>query len=87
MTDRFAHVAASIDGPASHAFAVTPDDNTDFEETTRALYCGAGGDIALRMLSGSDVTLVNVPEGSVVPVRAVRVLATGTSATLIVGLV
>lgn len=87
MTDRFAHTMPSIDGPAMHAFTITPDDNNDLEEVTRGLYCGAGGDIALRMQSGAEITFSNVAEGSFLPVRAARVLATGTSATSIVGLV
>ncbi|MCO6185531.1 hypothetical protein [Rhizobium sp. L1K21] len=87
MTDRFAHTAPSIDGPAAHAFSVTPDDNTDLEEVTRGLYCGTAGDIALRMQSGAEVVFTNVAEGSFLPVRASRILATGTTAAAIVGLV
>ena len=87
MTDRFANSAPAIDGPASHAFAVTPSDDTDLEETTRALYCGEAGDVTLWTLSGAEVTFVNVSEGSFLPVRASRILSTGTTASSILGLV
>ncbi len=66
---------------------ITPSDTTDLPETTRALYVGAGGALALRLASGASVTLTNVPPGSLLPLRCDRVLATGTSAGSLVGLV
>ena len=87
MSDRFSSHGAGLESPASHAFAVTPSDASDLAETTRALYVGATGDIALVMKSGAAVTLTNVLAGSVLAVRAARVMATGTTAQDIVGLV
>jgi hypothetical protein len=86
MTDRFATNATSANGPATHAFAITPDDANDISEPTRGLYTGTGGDIALVMLSGASLTLTEVTPGIVLPLRVTRVLATGTTATALAGL-
>lgn len=87
MTDRFAHTADSLSSPATHAFSITPADNANLPETTRALYVGGGGTLALRLQSGAEVTLAGVGQGTLLPLRADRVLATGTTASAIVGLV
>lgn len=87
MVDRFANTQPSLSGPASSGFSITPNDTTDLAETVRALYVGGGGNLSVTMLSGEVVTLVNVFAGSILPLRAVRVRATGTTATDIVGLV
>lgn len=86
MTDRFASNAAAANGPATHAFAITPDDTNDISEPPRGLYTGTGGTIALIALSGASVTFSEVPAGIVLPLRVIRVLATGTTATALVGL-
>ena len=86
MTDRFEAHAAGLDAPASHGFAVTPHDSTLLVETTRALYVGSAGHVALVLASGASVTLANVAGGTVLPVRAVQVRATGTTASNLVAL-
>lgn len=87
MPDRFSSNAPSLTSPATHAFAVTPNDGLDLPEATRALYVGAGGALALRLVSGQSVTFTGLAGGSILPVRADRVLATGTTASAILGLV
>lgn len=87
MPDRFQYSTPSLSGPAAHAFAVTPNDSTDISETTRALYIGTAGSIAAVMASGASVTFGSVTSGTVLPVRVTRVLATGTTASAILGLV
>lgn len=86
MPDRFQYSTPSLSGPAAHAFAVTPSDSTDVAETTRALYVGIGGAVAAVMASGASVTFGAVASGTVLPVRVTRVLATGTTASAILGL-
>lgn len=86
MKDKFATRAPSFNAPASHGFAVTAHDTADLPEITRALYIGGTGDIAVTLASGASVTFENVAAGTLLPVRAARVLETGTSATAIVGL-
>lgn len=87
MTDRFANVQPSLSGPASSGFAITPADATDLAEATRCLYVGSGGNIAVVMVSGATLTLKGIGDGTLLPLRVKRVLATGTSAAEIVGLV
>lgn len=67
----------SVMAPATQAVAVTPSDATVLT-TTRALWVGTGGDVAVTMLSGDAVTFANVPSGSLLPIRVTKVLATGT---------
>ncbi|GHA25404.1 hypothetical protein GCM10007989_21340 [Devosia pacifica] len=87
MKDRFQFRTPSLEGPASDAFAITPDDAADLPEATRALYVGRTGDIALLTISGTSASFIGVPAGSILPIRASRVFATGTDAGDLVGLV
>lgn len=70
---------------AVDAFAITKDDDTDLASVPRALWVGTGGDVALTFPSG-NVTLTNVPDGTLLPVRPIRVLE-ATTASEIIGLV
>ena len=67
------------------AVAVTPHD-TNAIPTTLALYVGGAGGLKVDMAGGGTVTFAAVPAGSVLPIQAVRVYATGTAATNIVAL-
>lgn len=86
MTDHFSSLHPSLSGPAATGFGVIPDDDVDLPETTRGLYLGSGGDLAVVMLSGTSLVLTNVPGGAILPLRVTRVLETGTTAAGIVGL-
>jgi hypothetical protein len=87
MQDRFQYHASALEGPATHAFAVTPHDTNDLPETTRAIFVGGTGSVCLVLVSGAEITLANVASSSIIPVRATRLKATGTTATQIVGMV
>ncbi|TPW27832.1 hypothetical protein FJU08_19075 [Martelella alba] len=87
MTDRFATRDFSLTSPAYDGFAITPSDSTGLSETTRALYIGGGGDVTLIMASGNNLTFTGLNAGTILPVRVKQVLATGTTATTILGLV
>lgn len=84
MADEFQAQSTLLDSPARDAFAITPDNNTDLDAVTRAVYVGGEGDLAVIMYSGAEVTLAGAV--GVVPVCVRRVKATGTTATGIVGL-
>lgn len=86
MQDNFSGRNAGLESPATRGFAITPEDGVDLQETTRGLYVGTGGDLALVLASGDAVTLANVGAGTILPVRALGVKATGTTAAQIVGL-
>lgn len=86
MPDVFSDYRPALDSPCNFAAAVTPDDNTDLTTSSRALWVGGGGAIALVTAGGSTVTIAAVPAGSLVPLRVARVKATGTTATSIIAL-
>lgn len=71
---------------ASYAAAVTPSDVTVFESSTRGLYVGGTGDLAVTMEGGAVVTFVSVLAGSILPLRCTKVMSTNTTATAIVAL-
>jgi hypothetical protein len=91
MADTFQNYPASLEAPARNAFVVSED--TALDPTPRALYVGTGGTIVVNMLDGAQVVFVNVPDGSILPVRAESVASatddtlTSTTAADIVGLV
>jgi hypothetical protein len=87
MSDRFSSHAPSLTGPASSGFAIAPDDTLLLAETTRALFVGSGGSLRVEMASGAVLTFEAVADGAILPLRIVRVLATGTTAANIIGLV
>jgi len=87
MPDRFHTLSPGLDAPASHGFAVTPHDSNDWSEVTRALYVGGAGALAVVLASGASVTLSGIAGGTILPLRLRQVKATGTTATLLVGLV
>ncbi len=74
--------------PASYAEAVTPADDADLGAVSRAIYVGGAGDVEVYMLGapGTAVVFSAVPAGTVLPIRATRVLDTNTTATLILNL-
>jgi hypothetical protein len=69
---------------AMDAVAITPA-NSDLAVPVRALYVGGAGDVVIRTMAGTDVTLVGVVAGSVLPIAAKQVRV-ATTATSIVGL-
>jgi len=71
--------------PAAGVVAITPA-NSDLLQPIRAFYVGTTGDVTLTGLNGASVTFVLVPAGVLMPVAAVRISATGTTASNIVGL-
>lgn len=79
-------LAYPFDGPALGGEAVTPSDSAELTQVGRALYVGAAGNVAVTTQDGSALTFVGVPAGSTLPVRAKKVLATGTTATSILNL-
>ncbi|MCD7059664.1 spike base protein, RCAP_Rcc01079 family [Pelagibacterium xiamenense] len=87
MSTTFPGRTASMSGPAGDVFTITPDDAVDLAQTTRAIYVGVTGDLAVVAASGAQATFAGVPGGTVLPLRVARVLASGTSAGSLVGLV
>lgn len=86
MKDEFESYASGLTAPARTAHAIAPDDANDLGVATRALYVGEPGSLQVQMVSGQTVTFANVQAGVVYPFRVARVMATGTTASGLVGL-
>lgn len=86
MPDEFASHETGLTSPARGAAPITPSDSVPLPQATRAIYVGQSGDLRLRMASDEVVTLTGVQAGALYPLRAVQVLATGTTAGGLVGL-
>lgn len=84
--DPFENHSSSLQAPARGAAAVVPDDDAELAYMTRALYVGGAGDVSVRMADGQEVIFFNVPGGSVLPIRVVKVLAAGTTAGSMIAL-
>jgi len=79
--DPFAFHSRGVDSPATHHAAITPNNDADLPTRPRAIYCETGGTVALRDTAGTDLTYT-VVAGAILPLSPVRVLATGTTATV-----
>lgn len=85
--DPFVSTLDSPIAPAQNCFAVTPHDTTTLPLVTKSIYIGLGGDLALLPLRGDTVVIFrNLPDGMILDVRARTILASGTTASDIVGL-
>ena len=84
--DKFSDYPTNLTAPAREGAAVTPSDATDLAVLPRALYVGQGGAVAVSLAGGQNIIFTGVQGGTILPVRARRVLATGTTATAIVAL-
>lgn len=65
--------------------AVTPSDTTVLEPT-RGIYVGGAGNISLGMADGSMMVLTAIQIGVIHPLSVTRVLATSTTATVVVAI-
>lgn len=65
---------------------ITPSDTVSLVEAVRAVYVGVGGNLSIVPLNGPAVTLTAVQGGSILPIGAARINATGTTASSLVGL-
>ena len=80
-------LATSNIAVAVSAFTITPSNTVNFAARARAIYVGVSGDITLVNSDGTTCVLVAVPQGSIIPIECIRINATGTTATSLVGLV
>lgn len=71
--------------PATETVEITPSDDTTFAPPFRSLWVGGAGSVKITDPTGNDTTFV-LDGAGVLPVEVVRIFATGTDATGIVGL-
>lgn len=86
LSDREDGSQVGFNDPAFNGFAITPNDGSDLAADTRAIWVGTGGTLRVILPSGDDITLVNVADGSLLPIQARRIYDTDTTASDLVGL-
>lgn len=78
--DLYSELPTTLTAPARSGAAIVPSNSTDLTTLPRAIYVGQTGDISLRLPEGGSILLTNVQSGSFLPIRAIGVNATGTTA-------
>ena len=86
MADKFQNQSDNVDLQARKLLSISPDNAVDLVNLPKALYIGVGGTIAIIAADDTAAVTLTVAAGSLLPIRAKRVLVTGTTATGIVGL-
>lgn len=71
-------------GPALRGFAITPADGSDLADHVRAVTLNGGGTLSYVAWDGVTYTTAALPAGTY-PLQAIRIRATGTTATGITG--
>ena len=71
--------------PSTQYFSITPSDSVNYDKC-RALYVGVSGNVQAVQPNGTVVPFLNAVAGSVLPIETIRINATSTTATDLVGL-
>lgn len=89
VTAKAVRGALKVNGAAGSLVAVTPSDDDDIAGSPAiGLWVGGAGDIAIIAENDTaPVTITAVAAGTYLPIRAKRVMATNTDATVIVALI
>lgn len=82
ISDTKLTVSANIFAAGSKAFKIYSTRGSEGP----VLYVGTGGTVVMKTVGGDTVTLVNVPDASFLPIMTSVVVATGTTASNILGL-
>ena len=85
MQDQFRDSSDTTISPARSAVAIIPSDTLPLPRVPKALYIGAAGTVTVRCVDDqADVVFQNLAAGSILPIRAAYVRASGTTASQIV---
>lgn len=74
-------------GAAVRSFVVTPHNTNELPAVIRGLIIGSAGTVRWIGVDGSDNVTAALPAGFLLPIAAVRIMATGTTAGALTGLV
>jgi hypothetical protein len=86
MSKYFSGRAKGMDDPADRLVTLTPNDAADIPDgATRGVFVGVAGSFSVRDMHGNEVVLTSL-DAQYHPIRITRLLATGTTASSIVGL-
>ncbi|MBP1806449.1 spike base protein, RCAP_Rcc01079 family [Rubellimicrobium aerolatum] len=81
MADNFKAHQRGLGSPGDRHRPIMPSDSLPISPRPRALWCQMAGDVVIEDIDGVQLTYA-VQAGQVLPFRAVKVLATGTTATV-----
>lgn len=84
MPDSFDRRQVELHSPGREFAAITPNDSVDIPLRPRALWIGVAGNLSCIDSNGVTTTFSNLPVGWH-PIGPVRIRATGTTASGIVG--
>ena len=87
ISDTFGDFTPGLSSPVCGGFDIVPDDAVDLQNLTRAIVLTSGGDVSVVLKGGDTITLPALTAGVISPVRVSRVLAAGTAASGIKGLI
>jgi hypothetical protein len=80
MVDKFSSFSDSLNSPPSHASNITPDDTADLPFVSRGVNVAGAGSLRITTVRG-DIATLHVAAGIILPIRASRIWAAGTTAT------
>ncbi|AOY93839.1 hypothetical protein BKK79_20045 [Cupriavidus sp. USMAA2-4] len=86
MKDFFQNVAPKLSDPSFDYFTIMPSDTVNLARPANSIRVGTGGDVVAVCGDGTAVLFKNCFSGEVLPIRALRVNATGTTAMDLVAL-
>lgn len=73
--------------PSDWFVAITPHDTTSFTDgICRGIYVGVSGNVVAVRKDGTAITFTAVAAGTILPIRAIRVNSTSTTATNMVAI-
>ncbi|WP_210527341.1 spike base protein, RCAP_Rcc01079 family [Rubellimicrobium arenae] len=81
MSDNFSHHQRGLESPGDRHQPITPSDTLAVSPRPRALWCQTSGDLVIEDCDGTQLSYA-VTAGQILPFRAARILATGTTATV-----
>ncbi len=80
------YARTGITNLADKFVAITPSDSTKLMPGAVGMFVGGAGNVAVQDREGGTVTFTAVPAGTFMPISPFRVMATNTTATLIIAL-
>jgi len=84
-TNNFADFRTGLESPFRRWKAITPHDTNELSDVTRGIYVGGDGNVCLVNVAGDNEIFYGAKAGTVLPVEAKQVKATGTTATNLLG--
>ena len=72
--------------PSRQFITIAPSDVTALAQAIRGLYIGGAGNVTVKGGDGVSVVFTAVPVGTTLPIVPTFIMATGTTATLMIGL-